>query len=175
MYKGALQGYLAVLATLEGEIARAKREIKVSAQEDKEARLLMSIPGVAYYSALLIRSEIGEVGRFPSAKQLCSYAGLVPSTHASGNTVYYGHITKQGSGYLRWILLEATMHAIQRPGPLQDFYRRVERRKGQKVARVATARKLLEWIYQMLKEGKTFEEVERIAAGKGEPVITHGR
>lgn len=56
----------------------------------------MSIPGVAYYSALLIRSEIGEVERFPSAKHLCSYAGLAPSTHASGNSLYYGHITKRG-------------------------------------------------------------------------------
>ena len=81
-----------------------KQEIKVTSkraeqlvEDDRDVMLLMTIPGVGYYSALLIKSEAGNVRRSPSAKQLCSYAGLVPSTHASGNACYHGHITKQGS------------------------------------------------------------------------------
>jgi transposase len=53
----------------------------------RDVKLLMTIPGIGYYSALLVKSEIGDVSRFPFGERLCSYAGLVPSTHASGNTV----------------------------------------------------------------------------------------
>ena len=46
----------------------------------------MTIPGIGYYSAVLMKSEIGDINRFPFGERLCSYAGLVPSTHASGKT-----------------------------------------------------------------------------------------
>lgn len=106
--------------------------------------------------------------RFPSAKQLCSYAGLVPSTYASGNKCYHGHITKQGSRWLRWILIEAAIRAVKRPGPLRLFYHKVERSKGGKVA---TARKILGWMDHMMSDGKTFAEVAKLAEllSKGEP------
>jgi len=169
-YKIALEGYLSILEAVRREIQVASRKVQVLAQEDQDAMLLMTIPGVGYYSALLIRSEIGDVKRFPSAKQLCSYAGLVPSTYASGNTCYHGHITKQGSRWLRWILIEAAIHVVKRTGPLRRFYYKVERKKGGKVAKVATARKLLEWIYHMLRDGKTFKEMEGLTEyqSKGE-------
>lgn len=100
-YKIALEGYLSVLETVRQEVQVTSGRVQRLAQEDRDAMLLMTVPGVGYYSALLTKSEIGDVRRFPSAKQLCSYAGLVPSTHASGNACYHGHITKQGSRWLR--------------------------------------------------------------------------
>jgi transposase len=171
-YKIALEGYVSVLEAVRREIRVASKRVQQLAQEDPEAMLLMTIPGVGYYSALLIRSEIGDVKRFPSAKKLCSYAGLVPSTYASGNTCYHGHITKQGSRWLRWILIEAAIHAVKRPGPLRRFYHKVERKKGGKVAKVATARKLLEWMYHILKDSKTFYEMENAVElmSRGKPV-----
>ena len=171
-YRIALEGYVSVLEAVRREIRVASRRVQQLAQEDPDAMLLMTVPGVGYYSALLIRSEIGDVKRFPSAKQLCSYAGLVPSTYASGNTCYHGHITKQGSRWLRWILIEAAIHAVKRPGPLRRFYHKVERKKGGKVAKVATARKLLEWMYHILKDGKTFHEIENAVEvlSRGKPV-----
>ena len=176
-YKIALEGYLCVLETLKHEIRSASKRVRQLAEDDQDSRLLMTIPGVGYYSALLIKSEIGDVKRFPSAKQLCSYAGLVPSTHASGNVCYHGHITKQGSRWLRWILIEAAIHAAKRTGPLRRFYYKVERKKGGKVAKVATARKLLEWIYHMLRDGKTFQQIEKAAEflGRGEPAKSPGQ
>jgi len=145
-----------VLETVRQEIKMASRRVQQLAEEDRDSILLMTIPAVGYYSALLIKSEIGDVKRFRSAKQLCSYAGLVPSTFASGNTCYHGHITKQGSRWLRWILIEAARHAVKRPGLLRCFYHKVERKKGGQIAKVATVRKLLEWIYHLLKDGKAF-------------------
>jgi len=175
-YKIALEGYLSVLETVRHEIRGASKRVQQLAEDDQDSMLLMTIPGVGYYSALLIKSEIGDIKRFPSAKQLCSYAGLVPSTYASGNTCYHGHITKQGSRWLRWILIESAIHAAKRTGPLRRFYYKVERKKGGKVAKVATARKLLEWIYHMLRDGKTFQQVEKTAEflGRGEPVKNSG-
>ncbi len=116
----------------------------------------MSIPGISYYSALLIHSEIGKIDRFPDAKRLCSYAGLVPSLYSSGSKNYQGRITKQGSRWLRWILVEASIHAANGDAHLQSLYRRVLRRRGRNTARVAVARKVLTVIYAMLRNNQPF-------------------
>jgi len=55
-------------------------------------------------------AEIGDIGRFPSARKLQGYAGLVPSTYASRDKQIHGRITKQGSRWLRWIMVEAAYH-----------------------------------------------------------------
>jgi transposase len=162
-YKIALEGYLTVLDSVRYEIRTASKKVRQLAEKDPDTLLLMTIPGMGYYSALLTKSEIGDVRRFRSAKQLCNYAGLVPSTYASGNTRFHGHITKQGSRWLRWILVEAAIHAVKKPGVLRRFYFRIEKKKGGQIAKVATARTLLEWIYHILRDGKTYIEVEQIA------------
>jgi transposase len=175
-YKIALEGYLTILDAVRKEIQLASKKVQQLAEEDHDAVLLMTVPGMGYYSALLVKSEIGDVKRFRSAKQLCAYSGLVPSTYASGNTCYHGHITKQGSRWLSWILIEAAIHAVKRPGVLRYFYFKVERKKGGQIAKVAAARKLLEWIYHILRDGKTYQEMERIAAllSRGEPGNSSG-
>ena len=68
-------------------------------------------------------------------------------------------------------MIEAVIHAVKRTGPLRRFYYKLERKKGGKLARVAAARKLLEWIYHMLRDGKTFQQVEKATEllGRGEP------
>ena len=72
-------------------------------------------------------------------------------------------------------MIEAAIHAVKRPGPLRRFYFKIERKKGGKVAKVATARKLLEWIYHMMRDDKTFKQVEnRTNLGKGEPAKKPG-
>lgn len=174
VYCMAVNGYLSVLEVIGKEIKTASKKIDALAKENEETRLLITIPGVGHYSALLIKSEIGDINRFSSAKQLCSFAGIVPSTYASGDKIFHGHIIKQGSKWLRWILAEAVEHCIKQPGHLAKFYYRMERRKGKKIAKVATERKLLEWIYHMLKQKKTFSQMEKIANNEGEPAVYSG-
>lgn len=159
---------LGLLDHLKDLIVEQNREIRRQAGLSPEARLLMSVPGVGFYTALLIVSEIGEIGRFPSARKLTSYAGLIPTTRSSGGHTYHGRITKQGSSWLRWAVIQATMHAVRRPGPLQRFYRRQERRKGSKIARVAAARKLLIQIYWVLKNQEPYDAmVRRLETAEG--------
>jgi len=93
---------------------------------------------------MLILSEIGDINRFSSPEKLVSYAVLCPSTYQSGDILRHGKIAKQGSKWLRWILIKATLHYVRpsagRPG---DFYRRLARKKVAKIARVAHAREIL--------------------------------
>ena len=92
-----LDGYLRVLADLTREISRADKKIAQEYRASDEARLLTTMPGVGSLLALFILSEIGDISRFHTAKQLSSHAGLVPSTAQSGGKVRHGRITRQGS------------------------------------------------------------------------------
>lgn len=79
-----IESYLRLIDTFGEEIRILSRELEGLARNDEDVKLLMSIPGIGYYSALLVMSEIGDIGRFPFGEKLCNYAGLVPSTYASG-------------------------------------------------------------------------------------------
>jgi transposase len=168
-----LQDYLAIVEVLNERIRLTTQQLEQQALTNSQAQLLTSVPGVGIYSALLLLAEIGEIDRFPSGKQLCSYAGLVPRVHQSGNVEYYGRITKQGSRWLRWILVQAAHTTVRTPNVIQRFYRKLARQKGSKVAIVAAARKLLTYIYQMLKQGVRFEELAVVQA-QGRPVNSTG-
>lgn len=156
------------LAHLGPEIKRVSDHIALVVRGNGDVELLVTIPGIGVYSAALIVAEVGDIRRFPSYKQLCSYAGIVPSVHQSGKTAYRGRITKQGSKWLRWILIQAVNHVTRRPGKLHDFYLRLVRRgKGKNVARVAVARKLLRVIWCMLTRREPYrEESEQLTAMK---------
>jgi transposase len=155
-YRQELDGYIRLAEVMTALIAEITTTIKQLVAENAQAQLLMSVPGISYYSALLILSEIGETERFPSAKHLCSYAGLVPSVYSSGNKSFHGRITKQGSRWLRWICVEISIHAANGDARLQSLYRRVSRRRGFATAKVAVARKILTIIYAMLKNNEPF-------------------
>jgi len=116
-----------------------------------QTEVLTTIHGIGLYSALLIVAELGEVERFRTAKQVGAYAGLTSRVHQSGGHCYRGSITRQGSPWLRWILVEAAMKAIQDDAALKNFYTRVRKRSSAKIARVATARKLAEICWKRLR------------------------
>jgi len=115
------------------------------------AEVLQEIHGIGLYSALLIVAELGEVERFRRAKQVGAYAGLTSRVHQSGNHCFRGSISRQGSPWLRWILVEAAMKAIHKDGALKNFYTRVRKRSSAKIARVAVARKLAEICWKRLR------------------------
>jgi transposase len=147
---------LPVLEVLDERIAELSKIIKQKAGESEDAKLLMTIPGVGYFSALAILAEIGDINRFPSEEKLCAYAGLVPSLDQSGNMRRLGHITREGSRLLRWILVECVRVHLRYDTRVTRFFRKVARRRGEQVAAVATARKLLVAIYWMLKRRENF-------------------
>jgi transposase len=157
-----INGCLHVIKSLNDEVNTVSKKILLLAKEDEIARLLMTIPGVGYYSALLIISEIGDINRFPDSYHLCSYAGLVPSTYSSGGVTHYGSsITKAGSKYLRWIMLEC-VHAhirTEKNSNIAQFYYRIAKKKGNSKAAVAAAAKLLKVAYWIMKERRMYERL----------------
>lgn len=152
----AVDQVLPVMDTLDRQIAVISRDLKRMCGEDPRARLLTTIPGVGYYFALLIVSEIGDVNRFPDSEKLCSYAGLVPTVRRSGGTTHHGGITKEGSKWLRWALTQAVHVHIRYETNLTRFYRRLAKTKPNQVAVMATARKMLKAIYWMLRNDEPY-------------------
>ena len=153
-----VQSYLRLIDGLNREIREASRSIKEKAGSDADANLLMTIPGISYFSALLIISEIGEIERFEDSSSLVGYSGLAPSTHSSGGKTYHGPIMKTGSRYLRWIMGQCTrVHMRTEPdGTVAQFYARIARKKGDQKAIVAASAKLLKIVFWVLKEKRAY-------------------
>ena len=169
----SVECYLRILEVLNGEIRLLSRQLRRLARDDEDVSLLMSIPGVGYYLALLIKAEIGDVSRFKSGDHLCSYAGIVPSTHSSGGVTRHGGITREGSRWLRWAVVEAAMTHLKYDTSITRAYHRIAERRGKQVAIVAAARKLLLCCYSVLKtrrpyrpfiHGQAFKESPREGA-----------
>jgi len=128
--------------------------------ENEHVKLLMSIPGISYYSAVCILAEIGDIHRFDSAKKLCSYAGLVPILDESNGKRKNRGITKSGRRKLRYFAVFSVLNAIKSSKTLREFYNRIASKGSKKRAMVATGRKLLTIIYHILTTKEPFREIK---------------
>jgi transposase len=156
-----LNRYLILLDALTDLINEADGKIEQTVNNHPQAKLLTTVPGISYCSGLTIMSEIGDINRFPSAKKLQGYAGLVPSTYSSGDRIAHGRITKQGNRWLRWTMTEIAQRQLickKIPG-FGWYYQRIKQRKGSGAAAVATARKLLAVVWRLLKDNRPFEVI----------------
>jgi transposase len=140
---------LAFTDTLTPVIERLDAEVRRRAREDPRARVLTTLPGVGQFTALVLVAEIGDITRFPSARKLASWAGLTPTVRGSDRTVRHGHISKQGSAWLRWVLNQAAQTAKRSP-EFSATYATIARRRGKKIATTAISRKLLTRAYHLL-------------------------
>lgn len=175
VYRRALDGCLACLDRVTEELKGVEREIRRQLEPDERAERLMTIPGVGRLTAYLLLAEIGEVGRFLSAKRLCAYAGLVPRTSQSGDHCYSGRITRQGNAYLRWAMVEAAQKAAGKDPALSWLFNRLRREKGSAKARVAVARKLLVAVYYILKDSVPYRYNCLTRLHLGKPACASGR
>lgn len=155
--------YVLMIDTLSERIKQLDKRIREWSKTDPRAALLMSMPGIGIYSAAIILAEIGTVARFRGAKQLCSFAGLVPSTRSSDMKVHHGRITREGSAWLRWIMVSAAHTAPRRSPRLNAFLERVANKHGRKTARVALARKMLSIIFYMLQRNEPYQEAHQLS------------
>jgi transposase len=140
---------LAAIDALQPLIDRIDWEVRQYARRDPRVKILTQLPGVGPFTALVLLAEIGDVSRFGSARKLAAWAGLTPTVRGSDRTVRHGHISKQGSAWLRWILCEAAQTAKRSP-QFAASYQNIARRRGKKIATTAIARKLLTRAYHLL-------------------------
>ncbi len=138
-----LDGCLRQIDFLDGELRALDGELARQALGSPQIRRLMTVPGVNVNTAAAFMAAIGDVRRFPTARQLVGYLGLDPRVRQSGTAeARHGRISKTGSSLARGMLGEAAWSVAQTPGPLRAFFERVRARKGPQVAATATARKL---------------------------------
>jgi len=150
-----MDAYLDAISTLERHVELFNAKI---CKHDDRARLLMTMPGIDYLTALTILSDIVNVRRFRTPWKLVSYAGLAPSRRDSGESMRRGGITKRGSRWLRHALVEAAILHDERLG---SFYRRIEERRGAQKAIVATAKEMLVIILHMLSNNEQYRNMDR--------------
>lgn len=156
-----------LLAELEQVQKRIDDLEKVIAQRcgnSDDAVLLTTIPGVAAFTATSLACRIGQVERFPRARSLANYWGLTPGCRNSGeNNQRLGSITKVGSTMARWLLAQMTYKVLRKDARLREWFKRIKRRRGAKIARVAVMRKMATIIWHMLRKKISFTKCRELA------------
>jgi transposase len=138
-----------VYQVLKNEEKEVLNRIKKTARNMRETNLLMSMTGIGDLSSLMILAEIGDIKRFPSPKELISYAGLCPGIYQTGSTernVKNNAVNK----WLKWIIYECSGRAIMLDPKFQQYFYKVQQRKGYQTGRRAAARKMITIIWHML-------------------------
>lgn len=154
----AVTMYLELIDGFTIHVRQQDQEVKQFVGTDPRAKWLMTIPGIGPYSAMLLLAEIGDIGRFADKGALSNYAGLVPWVRESADKRRSGGITRVGSPWLRWIMVEAAQVAVRTSVPVRQYFERLQKRKHRNVAIVAVARKLLVAVWAMLQHGECFDE-----------------
>jgi len=150
---------LAVMERLNEQLKELDRWVAAENRNDPTATRLQSLPGVGAFFAAVLASEIDTVERFVSPAKFCAYAGLAPTTSASGGRCYQGKLFGQCNCWMRWALIEASWVAIQCSSYFGEQYRfHKARGKKSNQAIVIVARRLCEIAWHLLKENRPYEE-----------------
>jgi transposase len=146
-----------LLEIYDREIAMVEREIARWLKDDPGYHAIQTLHGIGPITAAILVAEIGDVHRFPTARHLCSWAGMTPKLHESDTTSKRGRITKQGSTIVRWAVVESVAR-YHGGDPIEPTFRRIAERRGGrtgiKIAKVAAARKLLTLVFYGLRDGE---------------------
>jgi transposase len=152
-----LDQLLAQWALWDQQLAALDQRITQRAQQHALTPLIATLPGAGNYSALALASRIGDIERFPRPESLANYFGLTPGCRNSGEaTDRLGSITKQGSRQARFILGQMVLHVLRRDRSAREWFARIKRRRGAKIARVAVMRRLTALLWHMLKQRKAY-------------------
>ena len=165
---------LELLDRLNPTIAELSQAVEREVEKFPEAQRLATHPGVGPLTALAFVLVIGEAERFQCGKQVASYLGLVPLEDSSGNRRRLGHITKQGSSILRFLLVEAAQVTVRSLPEWRSRYFHLMMRRGRKIAKVAMARRLAVCLYWMLRQGWDYQQYIEFGSYAGQPVHRHG-
>ena len=160
-----------VLAMLDRQIESLDAAVQKAAEQNANARLLMTQPGIGPVTSLAFVLTLGDVSRFPRGKQVASYLGLIPREFSSGGKQRLGPISKQGNCFLRMLLVEAAQVAVRcDPQLRREYLQRCHRDKPKGVAKVAAARKLAVRLYWMLRTQKPYPEIVAVESSSRVPV-----
>jgi transposase len=138
----------------EEQLLAVDRRIAETFQENPDAQLLATIPGVNMFSAVAIACRIAPIERFPRSRSLAKFLGLTPGCRNTGDTERPGSITKAGSPMVRYLLAQIILHLLRKDASMRAWYQRIKRRRGSRIARVAVMRRTATIMWRMLSKGE---------------------
>ena len=166
---------LQLLDQLEKSLEELDRAATEQANTRRDVQRLMTHPGVGPVTALAFALTLGPAKRFRRGKQVASYFGLIPSEYSSGEGKQrLGHISKQGSSFVRGLLVEAAQSAVRHEPQMRREYQRLAQRRCRALAKVAMARKLAVRLYWMLREEVDYAQLIQ-GSRAGQPESFRGR
>jgi transposase len=163
------QDLLSLLDQITPKIQELSGAIEGEVEKRPVTRRLMTHPGVGPLTALAFELVIGTPERFQCGKQIASYVGLVPTEESSGDRRRLGHISKQGSSLLRYLLVEAAQVTVRSVPEWRSKFFHLAMRRGRKIAKVAMARKLAVHLYWMWRRGWDYEQFSKLGSHAGAP------
>jgi transposase len=160
---------LELLDRLNPTIAELTQMIEQEVEKYPAALRLMTHPGVGPLTALAFVLIIGDVERFGCGKQIAGYLGLVPTEESTGERQRLGHISKQGSGLMRFFLVEAAQVTVRSDPEWRSKFFHLAMRRGRKIAKVAMARRLAVRLYWMWRQQWDYEQLKEFGPHAGQP------
>lgn len=133
------------------------RRVVERAALDPRVPLLRTTPGTSHFTALALACRIGDIGRFPTPRSLGNYWGLTPRCGSSGETERRGSITKEGSTLARYLVGQVVLHVLRKDAAMREWFRRIKKRRGMKIARVAVMRRLTVVFWHMLSQQQPYK------------------
>jgi transposase len=156
-----------LVAQLDQWVKKLDQRLEEEVRRREDVQRLMTHPGVGPLTALGTVLVLGPAERFPDAKHVTSYVGLIPQEDSSAGRQRFGHLTKQGNRLLRFLLVEAAQIASRFDPGLRRMFRRLAFRKGAALAKAAVARKLAIRLYIMLRDQIDYAEFCRRGSHAG--------
>jgi transposase len=154
-----------IVAELAAEVLSLKESLKTLDEElekrffaRKEARVLTSLPGVGVILGAEFLVRAGDLSAFESADKLAAYAGLVPAAHDSGKRVGNDRRMRGGNKALKYVFYQSAFASLRSSPESRAFYDR-KRAEGKRhtQALIALARRRVNVLWAMLRDGTTFE------------------
>jgi len=162
-YQVIVKNYIEQLKWYRIKLYEYRKELEKDVTCDQDILNLITIPGISFFSAALIKTTIADISRFKSFNRLCSYAGLAPKVSQSAKTTKHGPLSNNRCKNLQWILIENAIHFIKAMPNIAKKHERIKQRKGYNTAKVASARDMLKVVYHVLKERRPFFKNKNIS------------
>jgi transposase len=168
------QDLTGLLDRLNPTIEELTTAVEQETKKRPEVLRLMTHPGVGFLTALAFVLIIGTPERFECGKQIGSYVGLIPAEDSSAGRQRLGHISKQGSALLRFLLVEAAQAAVRSDPDWRRRYIHLAMRRHKSIAKVAMGRKLAVRLYWMWRREWDYQQFREFGSYAGELVTGHG-
>jgi transposase len=162
----ALRPFLAELCQeireIEARVERVEKQLQAISQQLPVVAKLLTIPGVGLLTATALVAFIGNIRRFPSARHLASYLGLVPREYSSGMRRHLGRISKRGDGYLRTLLIHGARSVLLRartaqPDRLRQWAHQIAKTHVHNKAAVAVANKMARVVWAVWTHSQPYQ------------------